>query len=157
MFKKTTNNFLLVTVVALLSFKVHSDDIYMIARAKATNSTLTSVVFFKSKEISSIRECEKEREYGSFNNWRVFTHIVNTNYLSFGTQYRCAKSSQKISRWISDGRHSKKYLVRYDKNKNLSVTPVNSISQCRKSLLQEQSEENINLFCAHSSQNLSSL
>ena len=129
----------------------------MIARAKATETTLTSVVFFNSKEISSIEECEKEREHGSFNNWRVFTHILNTSYLSFGTQYRCAKSTQKLSRWFSEGRYSKKYLVRYDRSKNLSVTPVDSISECRKKLQKVQKEEDIHLFCAHSNQTLSSL
>ncbi|CAM3547278.1 hypothetical protein [Parendozoicomonas haliclonae] len=145
----------LILLIALFVTPLASaSDIFMIARAKVNDSTLTSVVFFNSHEITTLKECETERRYGSRNNWRVFTHVLNTGGVSYGTQYRCATSPQKVSKWFDTDPYTRKYLVRYDQNKNMTVTPYDSIADCRRQVMKEQDEENINLFCASSNQDL---
>ena len=153
---KIIKSALLLALFGLCStaYGVEQNNVYMIAENKINGTTYIQVVFFKSDEITTLAECDKEREYGLTSGWRIYTHLLKRKKgLSYSTYYSCVESGQTLSRWV--GRRSSAGIVVYmveSKGSHMKVKLANSYSECVHEVRAIQEKETHQLFCGKSTQ-----
>lgn len=126
--------------------------IYLVTRIKLNGTDLTQVVFFRHNAITTLEACEAERNAGMTSGWNYFSryYLKTLKGVSYGVDYRCVEGEQNMSVWRSGVPQDNFYLVRTTDNK-LKVQSFKNFFACRDALGRRK-EENIDAFCAISSQ-----
>lgn len=129
--------------------------IYLVARIKLTGTDLTQAVFFQHPAMTTMEACEAERAGGLMNNWSYFGrfYLKTLKGVTYKVDYRCVESETRLAYWRQGVPNSISYLVRTGDNK-LKVSSHSNFFDCRDALRAVAKEENVDNFCAVSSQTI---
>jgi hypothetical protein len=127
--------------------------VYMVTRIKLTGTDLTQVVFFQHNAITTMEACEAERQAGLSTGWNYFSryYLRTLKGISYRVDYRCVESKQKLAYWRQGVPLDISYLVSTVDNR-LVIKPYRNFFDCRDALQAITKTENIDHFCATSSQ-----
>lgn len=129
--------------------------VYLLTRIKLNGTDLTQVVFFRHNAMNTMEACETERNAGMTTGWNYFSryYLKTLKGVSYKVDYRCVEGDQNMSVWRKGVPQDKFYLVRSTDNK-LKVQTYKNFFACRDALRSATKEENIDVFCALSSQDI---
>ncbi|MDF3030612.1 MAG: hypothetical protein K0R03_1170 [Moraxellaceae bacterium] len=127
--------------------------VYMVARIKLTGTDLTQVVFFSHNAIKTLQECETERQAGLTTGWQHFNryYLKTLKGVAYEVDYRCVGSDQQLTAWRYGIPYDHFYLVQ-TRNNQLEAKPFRNFFACRDALREITRNEDIDIFCAISSQ-----
>lgn len=147
-------------LLALLStsnvIQAAESNIMMIAKVVRSGTTQSQVVFFNSKNVTTIERCKEEKRLGLSYGWREFNHRFNKRTgQNFQVLYQCVDSNIALSKWSGTNRRKYKnvYLVKIE-NESAEVSLTDSYMACIKKVRSIQPEESSSLFCGQSNQEI---
>lgn len=126
---------------------------YLVARIKLTGTDLTQVVFFRHAAITTMEACEEERNAGLTTGWNHYSryYLKTLKGISYKVEYLCVQGEQRMASWQRGVPTDHFYLVR-TRDKKLQVTRHANFFACRTALRAITREEDMDTFCAISSQ-----
>jgi hypothetical protein len=132
--------------------------IYLLARIKLNGTDLTQVVFLRSDAITSMEDCEAERNAGMTTGWVHYSryYLKTLKGISYKVDYRCMQSDLHLDYWHRGNPMDTVYLV-HTENGKLSLQTYSNFFRCRDALRSQigrKAEETMDAFCGISSQNL---
>lgn len=131
-------------------------NVMMIAKVVQSGTTISQVIFFNSKNVTSIEKCEEEKAHGLQYGWREFNHVFNQKAgAGFSVLYQCVTSDVSMSRW--GGRHSRLNKIVYlvdIKAKVATIELMPSYAKCIGKVRAVQGEESRSLFCGSATQKI---
>lgn len=133
-------------------------NIMMVAKVVRTGTTMSQVVFFNSKNVTTLEKCKEEKRLGLSYGWREFNHRFNKKTgQNFQVLYQCVDSNLTLSKWSGSSRRKYKnvYLVKIE-NESANISLTDSYMDCIKELRSIQPEESPSLFCGKSNQAITS-
>lgn len=135
-----------------------SQRIYLLARIKLNGTDLTQAVFLRSDAISSMEDCEAERNAGMTTGWVHYSryYFKTLKGVSYKVDYRCVQSDLHLAYWHRGTPMDTVYLV-HTENGKLSLQTYSNFFSCRDALRSQagrKAEETIDAFCGLSSQSL---
>lgn len=125
--------------------------VYLVVRVKLTGTDLTQVGFMRHPAVTTLDECEAERNAGLMAaGWQHFNRgfLYTLKDFAYTADYRCVQTEMKMSYWRRGGGEGHFYRV-ITENGQLSVKEFDNFFACRRSLVKA---ENIDAFCARSTQ-----
>ncbi len=149
-------------LLALLSasnlLQAAESNIMMIAKVIRSGTTMSQVVFFNSKNVTTLERCKEEKRLGISYGWREFNHRFNKKAgQNFQVHYQCVDSNLTLSKWSGATRRKYKnvYLVKIE-NESAVISLTDSYMACIKKVRSIQPEESSSLFCGNSNQAITS-